>query len=104
MYDYFMEKLVYQMFILGTGGDNNIGLNMALEKGLGGVILFTKDIVSEQQLKIDIKNFKPKSLLPPFRIIVSLMCTPYILLHLMSSTQNVLHQKSYNCVVSSLLE
>jgi beta-N-acetylhexosaminidase len=66
MYDYFMEKLVYQMFILGTGGDNNIGLNTALEKGLGGVILFTKDIISEQQLKKDIEKFKQKSLLPPF--------------------------------------
>ena len=45
MYDYFMEKLVYQMFILGTGDF----LNTALSKGLGGVIFFTRDIQTKKQ-------------------------------------------------------
>ena len=41
MYDYFMEKLVWQKFILGT--DN---LDYILEKEVGGIIFFTKDILS----------------------------------------------------------
>lgn len=61
MYDYYMEKLVYQMFILGTEN-----LDFALSKGLGGVIFFTKDIHSEAQIKEDIKALKEKALIPPF--------------------------------------
>jgi beta-N-acetylhexosaminidase len=61
MYDYFMEKLVYQMFILGC--DN---LDFALKKGLGGVIFFTKDIQSEVQFTNLIKNIKSKALVSPF--------------------------------------
>ncbi len=62
MYDYFMEKLVYQMFILGTGEH----LNNALNKGLGGVIFFTRDIQSEKQFKNLIKQIVNKSLIFPF--------------------------------------
>ena len=62
MYDYFMEKLVFQMFILGTGEC----LNSALEKGLGGVIFFTRDIGSKEQFKNLIQNIKSKSIIPPF--------------------------------------
>ena len=51
-----MEKYVYQMFILGLG--NHIE---ALKKGLGGVIFFTKDIQSEEQLKSEIKKIKSVS-------------------------------------------
>jgi hypothetical protein len=47
MYDYFMKKLVYQKFILGTGEK----LEEALLQGLGGVIFFTKDIQNEKQFK-----------------------------------------------------
>lgn len=61
MYDCFMEKLVWQMFILGC--DN---LDEALGKGLGGVIFFTKDIESETQLKSLISDIKSKSLISPF--------------------------------------
>ena len=57
-----MEKLVYQMFILGTGDY----LKEALNKGLGGVIFFTKDIESENQFKNLIKNIKSETLIPPF--------------------------------------
>ena len=62
MYDYHMEKLVYQMFILGTGDY----LNEALAKGLGGVIFFTRDIKSREQFKKLITDIKSKSLVQPF--------------------------------------
>ena len=61
MYDYFMEKYVYQMFILGTGN-----LDRALQKGLGGVIFFTKDIKSAKQFKRLIADIKTKASLPIF--------------------------------------
>ena len=57
-----MEKLVYQMFILGTGEY----LEKALKKGLGGVIFFTRDIQNKEQFKELILNVKNNSLIPPF--------------------------------------
>lgn len=62
MYDCFMEKLIYQMFILGTGE----ALDESLKKGLGGVIFFTKDIQSREQFKNLVSGIKSKSLIPPF--------------------------------------
>ena len=62
MYDCFMEKLVYQMFIIGTGE----ALDESLKKGLGGVIFFTKDIQSREQFKNLVSGIKSKSLIPPF--------------------------------------
>lgn len=62
MYDYFMEKLVYQKFILGTGES----LDKALSRGLSGVIFFTQDIENELQFKGLIQEIKSKSLIPPF--------------------------------------
>lgn len=56
-----MENLVYQMFILGMENPYN-----ALKKGLGGVIFFTKDIISENDLKSKIRKIKENSLYPPF--------------------------------------
>ena len=56
-----MKKLVYQMFILGL--DNIVE---PLQKGLGGVIFFTKDITSEKDLASKINEIKSKSLIPPF--------------------------------------
>ncbi len=61
MYDCFMEKLIYQMFILGCGN-----LDEALTKGLGGVIFFTKDIQGEKSFKKLITDIKSKALIPPF--------------------------------------
>ena len=61
MYDCFMEKLVYQMFILGIED-----IEEALKKGLGGVILFAKDIESEPQLKSLINKIKANSIISPF--------------------------------------
>lgn len=60
MYDYFMEKLIWQMFILGTGN-----LDTPLKKGLGGVIFFSKDIQTEAQFKNLITSIKNKALIPP---------------------------------------
>lgn len=62
MYDYFMEKLIYQMFILGTGEY----LNYALSKNLGGVIFFTHDINSKEQFQNLIKDVCLKSVTKPF--------------------------------------
>ena len=62
MYDCSMEKLVYQMFILGCGEM----LNKALAKNLGGVIFFTKDIPSEKIFTEKIAEIKSKSVTPPF--------------------------------------
>jgi beta-glucosidase-like glycosyl hydrolase len=56
-----MEKYVYQMFILGLGNHGE-----ALNRGLGGVIFFTKDINSEAQLISEIKQIKGHALIPPF--------------------------------------
>ena len=57
-----MEKLIYQMFILGTGEY----LEEALKKGLGGVIFFTRDIESKDQFQSLIKDIKSKAIIPPF--------------------------------------
>ena len=55
------RKKIYQMFILGTGE-----LEYALKEGLGGVILFSKDITSKEKLSNLIKKIKTKSIIPPF--------------------------------------
>lgn len=57
-----MEKLVYQMFILGTGE----ALDKALSKGLGGVIFFTRDIQTVEQFKNLIAEIKSKAEVAPF--------------------------------------
>ncbi len=57
-----MEKLIYQLFITGTGKC----LDEALKKGLGGVIFFTKDIESREQFSNLIVNIKNKAIEPPF--------------------------------------
>ena len=61
MYDYFMEKYLYQMFILGLENPDD-----ALKKGLGGVIFFSKDITSVDNLKQKTVEIKSKSVIPPF--------------------------------------
>ena len=67
MYDYFMEKLVYQKFILGTGGiENREFFTKALLKGLGGVIFFTRDIDSKEQFRTLISGIKQKAKAPLF--------------------------------------
>ena len=62
MYDYFMEKFVWQMFILGTGEY----LSEALNKGLGGVIYFARDINTKNQFIDLIKSHRQQALIPPF--------------------------------------
>lgn len=58
-----LKEKLYQMFILGTEGE---GYKNLLDKGLGGVILFTKDIKTPQQIKDFNTKIKSKSLIPPF--------------------------------------
>lgn len=58
-----LKTQLYQMFILGTEGGN---YTQALKEGLGGVIFFTKDIQTKEQIKNLIKNIKKESLIPPF--------------------------------------
>ena len=58
-----LKTKLYQMFILGTEGDGYI---QALEKGLGGMIFFTKDIHTKDQLKNLVSDIKSKALIPPF--------------------------------------
>ena len=57
MYDYCMKKMVYKKFILGTqdSAGNKKLFNDALERGLGGVIFFTRDITSKEQF-VDLVN------------------------------------------------
>ena len=59
----YLKKMLYQMFILGTEGD---GYKQLLEKGLGGVIFFTKDIKTPEQIKNLTDEIKSKSLITPF--------------------------------------
>ena len=49
-----MEKLVFQMFILGTGEY----LDEALKNGLGGVIFCTRDIDSKNSFINLVNNIK----------------------------------------------
>ena len=58
-----LKQKIYQMFILGTDGG---GLDLALKNGLGGVIFFTHDIQTPQQIKSLAENIKSKSLILPF--------------------------------------
>ena len=51
----------YQMFILGTGN-----LDIALQKNIGGVIFFTKDIQSKAQFVELIKHIKTVAKTSPF--------------------------------------
>lgn len=62
MYDCFMEKIIYQKFILGTGEY----LEEALSKGLGGVIFFTRDILSYDQFRYLISEIKQRAITSPF--------------------------------------
>ena len=58
-----LKTKLYQMFILGTESDGYI---QALEKGLGGMIFFTKDIQSKDQFKNLVSDIKSKALISPF--------------------------------------
>ena len=58
-----LKEKLYQMFILGTEGEN---LYSSLENGLGGVIFFTKDIQSVSQFKDLVSKIKSKSKYCPF--------------------------------------
>lgn len=58
-----LKTKLYQMFILGLDGN---GYKSALEKGLGGIIFFTKDIHSSEQFKQLTSEMKELAKIPPF--------------------------------------
>ncbi len=58
-----LKTKLHQMFILGTVGDKYFD---ALKKGLGGIIFFTDDIISQTQFKSLIIDIKSNSIIPPF--------------------------------------
>ncbi|MCM1009492.1 MAG: hypothetical protein NC390_01260 [Fusobacterium sp.] len=58
-----LREKVYQMFILGTEGG---GYEEALRSGLGGIIFFTKDILSPEQIKNVTDECRKLALIPPF--------------------------------------
>jgi len=58
-----LKTKLYQMFILGLDGG---GYKHALNQGLGGVIFFSKDILSAKQFKNMITEVKSQCLIPPF--------------------------------------
>src|SRR5574344_856199 len=73
MYDFTMEnitkKMLCQLFILGLDGDElnkNANLLISLSEGLGGVIFFTQNILSEQRFKKLITAIKNSAEIPPF--------------------------------------
>ena len=69
MYDNFMNlrEKIYRMFILGPEGEEiSPNLSKAIEKGLGGVIFFTRNIICENQFKTLIKTIKNKANRPIF--------------------------------------
>lgn len=58
-----LREKVYRMFILGTEGN---GYKQALKEGLGGVIFFTKDIQTAEQVKDLTAGCKKIAKFPPF--------------------------------------
>lgn len=64
-----LKQKIYQMFILGLEGENlknSPNLINALNDGLGGVIFFTKNIMTVMQFKELINDIKEEALIPPF--------------------------------------
>ncbi|MCQ2789409.1 MAG: hypothetical protein MJ229_03415 [bacterium] len=64
-----LSKKVYQMFIMGAEGvdfEKEINLKSALNKGLGGVIFFTRNILSVEQTRDFINKIKSNSKNYPF--------------------------------------
>ena len=57
-----VRQKLYQMFILGLEGD---GYKQALKDGLGGIIFFTKDILSPEQFKQTIVDLNSIAIIPP---------------------------------------
>lgn len=58
-----LKTKLYQMFILGTEGEEYI---TALKSGLGGIIFFTHDIKSKEQFSALVKDIKSYSKISPF--------------------------------------
>ena len=66
---YLLRQKINQMFIVGYDGDSPQNceiLRQLSENGLGGVIFFTKNIISKEQFQKSIKEIMNFSLIPPF--------------------------------------
>ena len=66
---YSLRQKINQMFIAGYEGDNpsDCGILKELsEDGLGGIIFFTKNIITEEQFQNSVKKIMNFSLIPPF--------------------------------------
>lgn len=64
-----LKEKISQMFILGLNWDNltqNSNLKCTLQEGLGGVIFFTQNITSVEQIQNLIKDIKKNAKIPPF--------------------------------------
>ena len=64
-----LKEKINQLFILGYEGEDfreNKDFVKLLEKGLGGVIFFTQNIVEEKQFKKQTELIKSVSKIPPF--------------------------------------
>ena len=64
-----LKNKIFQMFIMGLDGDNlaqNPNLETALQEGLGGVIFFTQNIKSKEQIKNLTAEIKSIAKIPPF--------------------------------------
>ena len=59
-----LKTKLYQMFIIGL--DDNGKYKTLLNKGIGGIIFFTKDIKSADQFRNLILEIKNESTIPPF--------------------------------------
>lgn len=59
-----LKEKLYQMFILGFSESE--ACKQALENGLGGIIFFTKDILSASQFKNLTQSIKSMAKIPPF--------------------------------------
>lgn len=64
-----IKEKIYQLFILGLEGtelENNPNMIDALQNGLGGVIFFTQNIKTKEQIRQLIKDIKMESTTLPF--------------------------------------
>ena len=66
---YSLRQKINQMFIAGYDGNNPSDCDIfkkLSENGLGGVIFFTKNIISKEQFQNSVKKIMNFSLIPPF--------------------------------------
>lgn len=66
---YSLRNKINQLFISGYSGSDILKCKICselLKQGLGGVIFFTQNIITKEQIKNNIQKIKQLSLIPPF--------------------------------------